>query len=146
MCCTACTIETLPQWPKIQIYLHLTYQSTLFFQPKHVLVLLAPVKEKTQNSSSLLCLSHFLFIIKVSQRTLALQCPISIFTHKESLLMLCSVWRNHCIPFIMVSLFPHRVGLLSNSECGLMSARPFTVASILSDLFWHQWSHTITSI
>lgn len=39
-----------------------------------------------KKSSSLLCLAHFLFIIIVSQRTLGLQCSISIFSHKESLL------------------------------------------------------------
>jgi len=82
-----------------EIYCISTYGGiSLSFPTKHVLVSLSQTsEERTKRTLSLLCLSHFLFIIKVSQRTLALCCPISIFTHKERLFMLCSVWRNHCI-------------------------------------------------
>lgn len=56
-------------------------------------------KKERKRSSSLLCLSHFLFIIKVSQRTLGLHCSISIFTHKESLL--CFVQCGEITAFLL---------------------------------------------
>lgn len=78
MCCVShtqwvvCTLEMMPLWPTLHcISIRHTKAYRFCFLPKHVLVSLSvtSVRRKDKKILPLCSVSHFLFIIKVSQRT-----------------------------------------------------------------------------